>query len=201
MQFGAPIVVAAILWLAMAMPISAKGAFDADAALAERIAGDRDAPVTIIEYASFTCPLCAAFHRGSDYDALIERFVDTGRVKFIYRDFALDTVSLRASMVARCAGRPGYFERVRALYETQNEWTSAENPTAVMAEIAELDQAMLNACLGSAELRDGLFRLRQQGTEAGVLFTPSFVINGTLYPGSYSIEEFSEIIEPLVADK
>lgn len=200
-RVGPRIVIAIILWLAIATPVSAKGAFDAGAATADRIAGDRDAPVTIIEYASFTCPLCAAFHRGTDYDELIKRYVDTGQVKLIYRDFALDTVSLRASMVARCAGMPGYFERVGALYESQKEWTSADNPTAAMAKIAGLDDAMLNACLASAELRDSLFCLRRQGTDAGVLFTPSFIVNGTLYPGSYSIEEFSEIIDPLVADK
>ncbi|MDH3738451.1 MAG: DsbA family protein [Alphaproteobacteria bacterium] len=199
-RWGQRVAVAAVLSLTVATPAGASGPFDVGAALAERIAGDRDAPVTIIEYASFTCPLCAAFHNGDDYVGLKERYIDTGRVKLIYRDFALDTVSLRASMVARCAGMAGYFERVGALYQSQKTWASAEDPTAAMAEIAGLDDAMLKTCLASAELRDGLFRLRQQATDDGVLFTPSFVVNGTLYPGSYSIEEFSEIIDPLVAD-
>jgi protein-disulfide isomerase len=144
--------------------------------------------------------LCAAFHTGADYDGLINRYIDTGRVKLIYRDFPLDGVSLRASIAARCADVQNYFDVVKALYETQRDWAVAENPTAALAEIAGLDQSMLNACLDSAELADGIFRIRQQGAAAGVQFTPTFIVNGTVYPGSYSIDEFAEIIEPLVAD-
>ena len=199
-RIGPRIGIAIVLWLAATVPIGAKGILDVNAALADRIVGDSAAPVTIIEYASFTCPLCASFHTGADYDGLKKRYIDTGRVKLIFRDFPLDDLSLRASMVARCADMSGYFDRVGALFETQREWASAENPAAALAKIAGLDAPMLNVCLGSAELRDGLFRLRQQGADAGVLFTPTFIINGTIYAGSYSIEEFSQIIDPLVAD-
>lgn len=191
---------AIVLWLATVAPVSAMATFDVDAALAERIAGDPAAPVTIVEYASFTCPLCASFHTGATYDGLVKRYIDTGKVNLIYRDFPLDDVSLRASMVARCASAKGYFDLVRALYETQNDWANAEYPTAALAKIAGLDAPMLDACLASRELRDGLFRIRQQGTDAGVQFTPTFIVNGTVYPGSQSIEEFSKIIDPLVAD-
>jgi protein-disulfide isomerase len=189
-----------LLWFALVAPASATSELDVDAALADRIAGDPAAPVTIVEYASFTCPLCAAFHIGADYDGLIERYIETGRVKLIYRDFPLDGVSLRASIAARCADTQDYFDVVRALYETQRDWASAENPTAALAEIAGLDQSMLNACLDSAELSEGLIRMRQRGAEAGVQFTPTYIVNGTVYPGSRSIDEFSEIIDPLVAD-
>jgi len=191
---------AVVVWLVLAAPTSANSAFDVGAALADRIAGDPAAPVTIIEYASFTCPLCASFHAGADYDGLVERYIDTGRAKLIYRDFPLDSVALRASIAARCAGAQGYFERVRALYQTQRDWAAADDPTAALANITGLDASMLNTCLDSAELRDGLFRMRQQGADAGVQFTPAFIVNGKLYPGSYSIDEFAEIIDPLLAD-
>ncbi len=197
-RLGLPIAFAALLVIA---PANATGPLDVDAALAERVIGDPAAPVTIVEYASFTCPLCAAFHTGPDYDGLLKRFIDTGRVKLVFRDFPLDSVSLKASMAARCAGSQGYFERVVTLFATQREWASAENPTAALAEITGLDAAMLDACLSSKALSEGLFRLRQQGADAGVLFTPTYIVNGTVYPGSYSVQEFSEIIEPLVADK
>ncbi len=189
-----------MLWLALAAPASATSALDVEAALAERIAGDPAAPVTIVEYASFTCPLCASFHTGADYDGLIARYIDTGRVKLVYRDFPLDGVSLRASIAARCAETNNYFVVVRALYESQRDWASADNPTAALATIAGLDPSMLNACLDSTELADGIIRMRQRGADAGVQFTPTYIVNGTVYPGSYSIEEFSEIIDPLVAD-
>ncbi len=192
--------ISVFLWLAVAAQAGAAGTFDANTALADRVAGDPAAPVTIIEYASFTCPLCASFHTGADYEGLIERYIDTGRVKLIYRDFPLDGVSLRASMVARCVDRATYFDVVKALYETQGDWTSTESPAAVLAEIAGLDETMLSACLASPELRDGLFRMRTEATNAGVQFTPTFVVNGTVYPGSYSLDEFSEIIDPLVAN-
>ena len=191
--------IAVVLWLALAAPTSANSAFDVGAALADRIAGDPAAPVTIIEYASFTCPLCASFHTGADYDGLIERYIDTGRAKLIYRDFPLDGVALRASIAARCAGMQGYFERVRALYQTQREWAGADDPTAALAKIVGLDASLLNACFASPKLRDGLFRIRQQGTDAGVQFTPTFIVNGKVYPGSYSIDELAEIIDPLLA--
>jgi protein-disulfide isomerase len=110
-------------------------------------------------------------------------------------------VSLRASMVARCAGTDGYFARVGKLFATQKQWAVADDPTNALAEITGLDDAMLAECLSSTELSDGLFRLRAQGAKDGVLFTPTYIVNGTLYPGSHSVEEFSEIIEPLVADK
>ncbi|NNE82830.1 MAG: DsbA family protein [Alphaproteobacteria bacterium] len=200
-RLGLSITTLACLALAIIVSADAKGPLDVEAALAERIVGDPAAPVTIIEYASFTCPLCAAFHTGPDYDGLKKRFIETGQVKLVFRDFPLDNVSLHASMVARCAGTEGYFTRVGELFATQKQWATADDPTADLAEITGLDDAMLTECLSSTELSDGLFRLRAQGATDGVLFTPTYIVNGTMYPGSHSVEEFSEIIEPLVADK
>lgn len=200
-RLGLSITTLAALALAIMVSAEAKGPLDIEAALAERIVGDPAAPVTIIEYSSFTCPLCAAFHVGPDYDGLKKRFIETGQVKLVFRDFPLDNVSIRASIVARCAGTEGYFARVVKLFATQKQWAAADDPTTELAEITGLDDAMLTECLSSAELSDGLFRLRAQGAKDGVLFTPTYIVNGTLYPGSHSVEEFSEIIEPLVADK
>ena len=189
-----------VLGLALAAPVAAKSELDVGAALAERIVGNPAAPVTIVEYASFTCPLCAAFHISADYDGLIERYIKPGRVKLIYRDFPLDGVSLRASIAARCADPQNYFDLVRQLYRTQRDWAEAENPTAALAKITGLDASMLNACLASPAMRDGLFRIRQQGTDAGVLFTPTYIVNGTMFSGILSFQELSEILDPLVAD-
>jgi len=147
-----------------------------------------------------TCPLCASFHTGADYAGLIERYISTGRAKLIYRDFPLDGISLRATIAARCADTSNFFDVVQAFYRSQRDWASAENPIDALAEIADLDPSMLAACLNSAELADGIFRMRQQGADAGVQFTPTYIVNGTVYPGSYSIVEFGEIIDPLVAD-
>ena len=109
-------------------------------------------------------------------------------------------MSTSRTVAARCADTSNFFDVVQALYRSQRDWASAENPIDALAEIADLDPSMLAACLNSAELADGIFRMRQQGADAGVQFTPTYIVNGTVYPVSYSIVEFGEIIDPLVAD-
>jgi protein-disulfide isomerase len=191
----------AILWIAAtAVPAAAEATIDLKAALKERVIGDPTAPITMIEYASLTCPHCASFHNDT-YKAFKERYIDTGKVKLIYRDFPLDGIALRAAMMARCTIDQRYFGLVGVLYKNQHKWTRAGDPLAEMANIGRLagiNDAIFDACMASEELLDGVLRIRQQGTADGVRSTPTFIIDGTVYPGSRSIDEFAQIIDVLL---
>lgn len=173
---------------------------DTAAMLEPRTIGSADAPVTIVEYFSLTCPHCAAFHNGA-YADLKEKYVDTGKVKFVYRDFPLDGVGLRAAMMARCVDEKRYPGVIQVLFKTQDNWARATDPVAELQKIgalAGLGAEAFESCVQSDALANGILAQRQEASAAGVRSTPTFEINGRMYPGSRSIEEFDEILEPLL---
>ncbi len=181
---------------------SAQQAEDTAAMLTPRVIGSPDAPVTVVEYFSLTCPHCAAFHNDT-YAALKEKYVDTGKVKFVYRDFPLDGVGLRAAMMARCIDERGYPGMIQLLFKTQNNWARAQDPVAELRKLgalAGLGDEAFESCVQSDALSNGILAQRQEASAAGVRSTPTFEINGRMYPGSRSIEEFDEILEPLLAN-
>ena len=180
----------------------AQEAIDAPAALQERSIGSPDAPVTVIEYFSLTCPHCASFHNDV-YGDLKEKYVDTGKVRFVYKEFPRDGVDLRAGMMARCADPRRYAGLIQVLFKNQPNWTRSSDPVGELAKIGRLagiDEATFESCLASDELANGLLAERQNASAQGVRSTPTFEIDGQLYPGSRSLEEFSEIIDPLLAN-
>jgi len=185
----------------IASAASAQEPADVSAMLSERSVGSADAPVTIVEYFSLTCPHCATFHNDT-YADLKEKYVDTGKVRFVYSDFPLDGVALRASMMARCVDESRYAGVIQVLFKTQDNWARAADPVAALKKIGQLaglgDEAF-QSCLQSEALANGILAHRQAGSAAGVQSTPSFQIEGRIYPGSRSLEEFSEILDPLLA--
>ena len=186
---------------ATTVPAVSQGtAIDIDAALAERVVGAEDAPVTIVEYASMTCPHCANFH-SKQYPALKERYIDTGKVKMVFRNFVLNQVDLRASMMARCAPAERFFGLTDVLFRTQASWAQSPDPITELAKIGRLsgiDDATFQACMTSEPLVNGLIKLREVGSSEGVASTPTFIINGERVVGGHTIEELAEIIDPLV---
>ncbi len=199
---GIGIALAGAISLACAtMSASAQDAVDAAAALQERSIGSPDAPVTMIEYFSLTCPACASFHNDV-YDDLKEKYLDTGKVRFVYKEFPRDGVDLRAGMMARCADPRRYSGLIQVLFKSQPNWTRARDPIAEIAKIGRLagiDDARFESCLASEALANGILAERQNASARGVRSTPTFDIGGQLYAGSRSIEELSEIIDPLLA--
>lgn len=193
---------------ALALLFAAGGAMaeteiDVEKALAERSIGAEDAPVTIVEHFSLTCPHCASFH-DETFPALKEKYVDTGKVKFVFSDFPLDREAFRAAILARCAEPERYPGLVDVLLESQRSWASAPDPGQALMRIGQLagvSPERFEACLASDPLITGMLERRKAASEAGVNSTPSFFVNGRLYPGGRSIEEFSAIIDPLLADK
>jgi protein-disulfide isomerase len=181
----------------------AQQAINPAAALQERSIGSPDAPVTVIEYFSLTCPACASFHNDV-YGDLKAKYVDTGKLRFVYREFPRDGVDLRAGMMARCADPRRYAGLVQVLYKNQPKWTRSNDPVGELAKIGRLagiDDATFQSCIANEELANSLLAKRQTASSLGVQSTPTFEIDGQLYPGSRSIEEFSEIIDPLLANK
>jgi len=191
--------VTAFVMIAGSAPAQNTG--DTAAMLSERVIGSADAPVTIIEYFSLTCSHCAGFHNDT-YAGLKAKYVDTGKVKFVYRDFPLDGVGLRAAMMARCVDEQRYVGVIQVLFRTQNNWARAADPVAEIKKIGQLaglgDDAF-QSCLQSEALANGILAKRQEASAAGVRSTPTFEIEGGIYPGSRSLEEFSEILDPLLA--
>lgn len=162
--------------------------------------GNPEAPVTVIEYASFTCPHCAAFHAGP-YKQLKADYIDTGKINFVYREVYFDRFGLWASMIARCAGPEKFFGMADLMYSGQSEWARAGEPTAIVDELrkigrlAGLDGDTLEACLQDGEKARTLVAWYQENAEKdGINSTPSFVINGTKYE-NMAYDEMAKLID------
>jgi protein-disulfide isomerase len=185
--------------LALALPLLA-GRAEA-AAVEERVLGDPAAPVTIIEYASLTCPHCAAFHRET-LPALKQRYIEPGKVKLVYRDFPLDQLALAAAVLAHCAGPQRYFAFLDALFSTQQTWARAPDPIASLKQIARLGglaEDRADACLADRAMQDAVLQSRLDGErQHAINSTPSLVIDGRTYGGGRDIEALAEIIEPML---
>lgn len=171
----------------------------------EMILGDLDAPVTIIEYASYTCPHCRRFHEDV-FPLLRANYIETGKVKFIMRDVYFDRFGLWASMVARCEGGSKFFGMVDLIFKRQQEWTSGDNEATVAASLKQLGKtagmggANIDACLNNAEMAQALVADYQANAERDqITSTPSFIINGASQANApYS--DFSRIIDGLLEE-
>ncbi len=183
--------------------VSAAEAQEADldtSTIIEMVQGAEDAPVEIIEYASYTCPHCANFHNDA-FKKLKKDFIDTGKVKFIYREVYFDRYGLWASMVARCAGPEKFFGISDLIYEGQPEWTRAGGPAEIVDELrkigrlAGIDNDQLDACLQDGTRAQTLVAWYQENAERdGIQATPSFIVNGEKVENQ-SYDDFKKLIE------
>lgn len=167
---------------------------------AEQVLGDPNAPVTIIEYSSLTCPHCAQFHTDV-LPELKERYIATGKVRMIYRDFPLDERALNAATLAHCAGPDRYFGFLDVLFQTQSTWAKADDLSALkqLGRLGGLSEDQMAACLADEELSDGILKTRLDGqNEHDISSTPTFIIEGESYAGSRSVDDFSDLIDPLL---
>jgi protein-disulfide isomerase len=189
----------ALLLAPALMTLAAGGA--AAAEVKERVLGDPAAPVTIIEYASLTCPHCATFHR-TELPPIKAKYIDTGKAKLIFRDFPLDQVALQAAVLAHCAGDARYFRFLDAMFASQATWTRASDPVEALKQLVKLgglSEAEADACLADRAMQDGVLQARLDGEqEFDVSSTPTLIIDGKTYKGGRSIDEISEVIDPLV---
>ena len=167
----------------------------------EHVMGDENAPVTMIEYASLTCPHCASFHN-EVLPEIKEKLIDTGKLKLIYRDYPLDGVALRAAAIAQCAGEDRYFGVLGMLFKSQMTWARSQDPVASIKEVvrfAGMTGDAVDACIADQELIDGIVGSRMTGEqEFNVSSTPSFILDGELIEGSREAELFIEKVEDLI---
>jgi protein-disulfide isomerase len=165
--------------------------------------GPADAKVTIVEYASMTCGHCMHFHT-TVFPDIKKKYIDTGKIRFIFREFPLDPRAFAASMLARCAGGDKTFALIDALFHTQSDWAFVkENPTPKLFEVAKqagFTQESFDKCLTDQKLLDQLTAIRARADDVfGINATPTFFINGKRLQGSPTIEEFDKVLGPLLA--
>lgn len=173
--------------------------------IVEMVQGAEDAPITMIEYASYTCPHCAAFHQGT-YQEIKKNYIETGKVKLIYREVYFDKYGLWASMVARCGGSEKFFGISDLIYKGQSEWSKLGSAPEIVNEfrkigrLAGIGEEQLDVCLQDAEKAQTLVAWYQTNAETdGVTGTPSFVINGEKV-ANQSYAEFAELFDAELAN-
>jgi protein-disulfide isomerase len=168
--------------------------------LGESAIGDAAAPVTIIEYSSLTCPHCAAFH-SKTLPELKKRYIDTGKVRFIFREFPLDPLAAGASMLARCADKEKFYPLIETLFQQQTKW-AVEKPIPQLMAIAKqagMSEQTFNACLSNQKMLDDMQTEQKRATDKfGVNSTPTLFVNGKKVVGGVSIEDLAKIIDPLL---
>lgn len=211
------IVATAALWQTRSTPASMSelplGAANAQEAaevdissIVEMRLGPEDAKVTLMEYASFTCPHCANFHE-DQFKELKADYIDTGKINFVYRDVYFDRFGLWASMVARCDGPDRFFGMTDMIYAQQRDWIGdGQDPVQIannlrkIGKVAGLSDDQLDACLNDNDKAKALVAWYQQNAEAdNVRSTPTLMINGSVYQ-NMSYGELKTVIDEKLAE-
>ena len=162
--------------------------------------GSATAPVTIIEYASMTCPHCAAFAVNT-FPKLKEKYIDTGKVRYIMREYPLDGLAAAAFMLARCSGPDKYYPLIETLFAQQQKWAVKDPipPLLAIAKQAGFTQQSFEACVNDKELLEKVQQMRNRGKEKfKVEATPTFYINGERVSGAMAIEDLDKALAPLL---
>ena len=166
------------------------------------VLGSDKAPVTIIEYASMTCPHCAHFS-ATTFPELQKRYIDTGKVRFIFREFPLDALAAAGFMLARCAGKDKFMPVVETLFAKQSEWL-VQKPVPALREIAKqfgFTQQSFDDCLANQKVLDGIQEVRDRAADKlGVNSTPTFFVNGKKLTGDQSIDALAKEIDPYLKE-
>jgi protein-disulfide isomerase len=163
-----------------------------------KVLGDPDAPVTIVEFASTSCPHCANFH-ANRLPWLKEAFIETGRAKLEYRDFPLNAPALWGAMLAHCAGPDRYFAYLDLIFKRQPDWAFTDEPQAELKDVAKqagMSGADFDACMANESLQNAVIEARKDGIENyDIQSTPTFLIDGEYLRGVPTEEDFAKSIE------
>jgi protein-disulfide isomerase len=169
--------------------------------LPDIVQGKSDAPVTVVEYASMTCTHCAAFH-AETYPTLISKYVDTGKVRFILREFPLDPLATAGFMLARCEGPEKRTAVVDLLFNQQKNWAFVDKPLEALENILKqtgMTKDSFEACLKDQKLYDAINEIRDRGSQKfGVSATPTFYFNGSKVAGEITPDTLAKIVDPLL---
>lgn len=190
-----------LLAITGAAALAFRARLGAAASVAERALGDPQAELTVVEWFSMTCPHCAAFHLET-LPELKRRYLDTGKVRLVVRDFPTDALALRAAVLAHCAGPERYFAFVDALLANQARWAGAKDPAAALRQMAKLGglaDAQIDACLADTALENAVLQTRLEAQQKyDIRSTPSFLVNGKVYAGNRSPDDFAALFDPLL---
>jgi protein-disulfide isomerase len=171
--------------------------------LPDMVMGKADAPVTIIEYSSLSCPHCATFHKDV-FPELKTKYIDTGKVRYILREFPLNESALAGTVIARCLEPSRYFAFIHLLFQKQADWAFKEDaltPLKAYAKQAGLSEDEFNKCIDNEALQKGILAIRDEGQKKGVNATPSFFVNGMLLKGAPTLQGLEEAMKPYLSDK
>lgn len=175
-----------------------------EGSLPDQVLGNANAPVTIVEYASMTCSHCATFHTDA-FPVLKEKYIDTGKVRYILRQFPLDPLAYAGALLAQCAGEGRYYPMVDLLFKQQRNWAKLDGAEAALLEVSKqagFTQETFNACLQDQKTYSALQAIRQKALEKfGIDSTPSFFINGRIQRGAMSPAQLDSVLEPFLAAK
>lgn len=170
--------------------------------LPEMALGRPDAPVTFIKYASLTCPYCRKFHLET-FPQLKREYIDTGKVRFILREFPIGFQSGAATIALRCAPPERYFELYGKFLQQQAKWVSQEvrhDPIFRIAAQVGMTRAQFDACYQNQGMIDALKQIKDRGRTLGVIGTPNFFINNRLVKSVIGMKEIREMVDPLLAE-
>lgn len=196
----------ALLAAGVPLPAFARDTFDPaelkkPGVLPDMTIGKPDAPVTVIEYASMTCGHCAHFHE-TVFPHLKEKYIDTGKVFFVYREFPLDALAAAVSMLARCSPGDRYFEMTKLFYDKQKDWIRADDPVEALFALAKqsgFTRDTFKTCLTDQKLLDGITAGRKRGSEDFEIDgTPTFFVNGKKVVGIATVAEMDEALAPFL---
>ena len=169
------------------------------------VVGDKNAPVTIIEYASLSCSHCADFHNNTLND-LIKEYVDKGKARIVFRDFPFNYPALLGSMVLRCIPEDVRYDYMNALFQLQQKWVVRENAKSTqelykIMQSGGMTKEEFETCTNNVELENTILQaLIAAQNEFNIQSTPSFLINGNLVEGNKSIKEFRQIIDKILSE-
>lgn len=180
---------------------SNEGALETPNPLGEIMLGDANAPVTIVEYSSLTCPHCGAFHRDT-LPKLKAQYIDTGKAKILFRPFPFDPYATAGAMLAHCVAPKARVGFLDVLFKRQQQWIQSEEPMQALQALARqagLSEADFVVCLKDENLLNGIrYMQKAAAEELGVRSTPTFFINGEMVQGNQPLAEFDKRIKPLV---
>jgi len=165
--------------------------------LGDKTLGKENAPVTIVEYASLTCPHCAKFH-AETFPQLKKAYIDTGKVRYIFREFPIGRSAAAAAIAVRCAPEKAFFTLNEKLLASQSKWVSQEvkhDEIYAIIKTSGLKRDKYNSCATDQAINDALYEVKMRGRSLGVAGTPTFFINGKKARGALSFEEISKLIE------